>query len=533
MKIRPRAIALSTLALAATTGLGGAQEAHDHSAAKHQLGRVTFPNSCNARAKPTVEQGVAMLHSFWFEQAQRTFEQAATDDPACAMAYWGVAMTLLGNPFTGQEPPEPRLEAALAAAERATALGASATPRERDYIAAALALYRDPQTVDFRTRMRAHETLLRAAYERNPGDDEASIFYARAVIANAPPNDLTFARQKYAASILEPLFARFPQHPGLAHYLIHAHDAPAMASRGLDAARRYASIAPDAPHALHMPSHIFTRLGYWDESIETNRRSQAAEPNPSAAVHPMDYMVYAFLQQGRDEDARAVVTQAVELPDRFYGGVVGYNFTAMPARYTLERGRWAEAADLTAPTGALPFVEAVTRFARAIGAARSGRLPQARTEVAALQALRDTLQMRKDSYWATIVGAQRLAAAAWVARGEGKSDSAVRLAREAAELEETVEKHPVTPGPLLPARELLGDLLLELDRPADALAAYEKALEREPNRARSLYGAARAAERARSDAVARKRYTELLELMRRADATREEPRLARAFLAAR
>jgi tetratricopeptide (TPR) repeat protein len=328
--------------------------------------------------------------------------------------------------------------------------------------------------------------------------------------------------------LMLPLFQQHPDHPGLAHYIIHAYDAPALADQGVEAAIAYAGIAPAAPHALHMPSHIFTRLGYWQESIETNQRSAAAEPVPDAAVHPMDYMVYAYLQMGRDEAAREVLDRAVLNPDRFYGGTLGYNFAAMPARFALERNDWAAASSLRIPVGALAHVEAVSRFARAIGLARTGG--DAAPEIAALALLEDSLRRQNDAYWTTIVRAQRLAAQSWAVRAEGDAARALALAIEAAELEETVEKHPVTPGPLLPARELLGDLLLEMDRPDEALAAYEATLAREPNRARTLHGAARAAERAGERERARAHYTALLELMGEADPTRPEPAAARRYL---
>jgi len=524
----------AVIAAVAAVGPAGAQDSHDHQHdSGEQLGRVVFPTSCSAAAQPLMERGVAMLHSFWFEQAERTFAAASAADPACAMAHWGAAMTLLGNPYTGVAPAEPRQRAALASAESAVRLAAGATERERGYANAALALYRDFATVSYRERLRAHEEAMRRVREAASDDPEAAIFYARAVIANAPPADLAFARQRFAAEILDSLFALQPDHPGLAHYTIHAYDAPPMAQRGLEAARRYAEIAPSAPHALHMPSHIFTRLGYWDESIEANRRSAAAEPDSNAAVHPNDYLVYAYLQQGRDAEAGRVVARAVTTSDRFYGaGIVGYNYAAMSARYALERGRWDEAAGLAVPAGAPPFAEAVTRFARALGAARAGRAEAARAEVAALGALRDTMAARGETHWATIVGAQRLAAEAWLARGEGDDARAAALARQAAELEETVEKHPVTPGPLLPARELEAELLMELGRPADAQRSYEQTLRREPNRARTLFGAARAAERAGDRAAARRHYAQLLEVMKSADPGRPEPAIARAFLAA-
>ena len=526
----PLHTAALALALALHAAPAPAQE-HDHAHAGGRLGTVAFPSSCSAQARPLVERGVAMLHSFWFDQALRTFGEAAAADSGCAMAYWGTAMTLLGNPFTGVAPPRPQLESALAAAQRAVELAAGATPREQGYAAAVLALYEGFEAGDYRARMQAHEEALRRLREAAPDDPEAAIFYARAVIANAPPSDLTFARQRFAAEILEPLFRAQPEHPGLAHYTIHAFDAPATAQQGLEAARRYAGIAPAAPHALHMPSHIFTRLGYWDESIDANRRSAAAEPDSNAAVHPMDYLVYAYLQQGRDADARRVVDRAIQNSDRFYNGIQGYNFAAMPARYALERARWDEAAGLRVPTGAWPQIEAVVRFARAVGAARSGSAAAGGEEVARLGVLLDSLSARRDAYWGTIVGAQRLAAEAWLARAAGDDARALQLAREAAELEETVEKHPVTPGPLLPARELEGDLLMELGRPADAQRAYEQTLTREPNRARTLAGAARAARQAGDTAAARRHYEALLRLMEHADPDRTEAAEARAFLA--
>jgi tetratricopeptide (TPR) repeat protein len=520
------------LAVGVAVAASSALAQHEHRG-KETLGRVTFPTSCAPAVQPELDRAAAMLHSFWFEAAHKAFDNIAAADPGCAMAHWGVAMTLWGNPFVGQPIPAERQQAGLAAAERASALASRATDRERMYIAAAAALWRDGEKLDHLARLGRHEQAMRALYEAHPGDPEAAMFYARAIIANAPPTDLEFKRQLYAATLLEPLFEKQPDHPGLAHYIIHTFDSPKLAGQGLSAAKRYAAIAPAAPHALHMPSHIFTRLGYWDESIEANRRSAAAEPDSNAAAHPNDYMVYAYLQQGRDADAWRVITRSREMADRYYGGILGYNAAAMPARYALERSAWKEAAQLQLVSKAAPFVEAVPRFARAVGAARSGNTIQANAEIVALAALRDSLTARNDTYWATIVEAQRLAASAWVARAEGKNDEAVRLAREGAELEETVEKHPVTPGPLLPARELEGDLLMELGRPADALRSYEMTLTREPRRARALFGAARAAEKSGNSSAARARYEQLSSLMQRAEPSRPEVRIAREFLARR
>ena len=526
MRTTPLVLAL---ALSLSPSLLAAQ--HDHHGASETLGTVSFPTSCAPAVQPAMNRAVAMLHSFWFDRAIEEFRKVAAQDTTCAMAHWGVAMTLLGNPFIGQPLPPAREREGLAAAERALALAPHASPRERGYIDAALALWQDPAKHDHAARRARHEAAMKALHEAHPDDREATLFYARAVIANAPPTDLEFRQQLHAGALLEPLFVQQPDHPGLAHYIIHTFDSPKLAPNALAAAKRYAEIAPAAPHALHMPSHIFTRLGYWDESIETNRRSAAAEPDSNAAVHPNDYLVYAYLQQGRDAEALAVLSRLKIVDDRFYSGaIIGYNAVAMNSRYALERSAWADAAAVPVPPRSAPFVEAVSRFTRAIGAARSGKLDQAREEVTALATLRDTLKARKDSYWATIVEAQRLAASAWVAHGEGRAADALRLAAEGAKLEETVEKHPVTPGPLLPARELEGDLLLALDRPAEALVAYEATLTREPKRARALFGAARAAERSGKGTSARRHYTELAQLMDRADATRPEPKAAKAYL---
>ena len=523
----------SALTLGALLCAPVARAQHHHPEGKEVIGRVVFPVSCNTEAAAHFERATAMLHSFWFDAAEAEYARALQADSTCGMAHWGVAMTMLGNPFTRVSPAEPRLRTGLAAAEKAHGLTEKTTSREQLYANAVLVLYRDWNTVPHATRMQRHEDALKLIVDSSPDDPEAAIFYARAVIANAPPNDLKFQRQLAAAGILEPIFVAQPEHPGLAHYIIHAFDAPSVAKHGLPAARRYADIAPAAPHALHMPSHIFTRLGYWQESIATNRRSANAEPDSNAAVHAMDYMVYAYLQLGRDADAEQVVKRAAHQPDRFYGGLLGYNFAAMQARYLLERNAWAEAVQLPVPLQASPYVAAIPRFARALGAARSGQLPAARENIAALIVLHDSLKQMGDQYWATIVEAQRLTAAAWLARAERNDSAAVRLANEAADLEETVEKHPVTPGPLLPARELQGDLLFELERFGGALWSYAKTLEREPRRARAVFGAARSAEKSGDVAQARRYYALFADLMKEADSTRQELETAKAFLAKR
>ncbi|MGH7444804.1 MAG: hypothetical protein ACREKM_08010, partial [Longimicrobiales bacterium] len=384
-RVRPTCMFMCLAALAAATPAVAQDHAHP-AGDPARLGKVAFPVRCAPAVQDDFEVAVAMLHSFWFEAAYQAFGAIAQRDPQCAMAYWGSAITLMGNPMTRAAPPAASMEEGLAAAQRAQSLASAASHREQMYIEAALAYYADDTTRDHATRMRAMEDAFAALHETHPEDMEAAIFYARTVVANAPPDDKTFAGQLRAATIMQPLFDAHPEHPGLAHYLIHAYDAPQLAQRGSSAAFAYADIAPSAPHALHMPSHIFTRLGHWDESIATNERSAQASPDPDAAVHPMDYMVYAYLQQGRDIEARAVVDRAEQDRSRFYDGLMGYNFVAMPARFALERSAWDEAAGLSVPTGVLPYVEAVTRFARAIGAARSGDAEQAQADVDALAA---------------------------------------------------------------------------------------------------------------------------------------------------
>jgi tetratricopeptide (TPR) repeat protein len=495
-----------------------------------KLGQVNFATSCSSSAQPGFERAVAMLHSFWFSAADSAFTSLIAEDPGCAMAHWGIAMTHMGNPMTRAAPSATALAEGLAAVERAKELSASASHREQMYIDAAMAFYRDHEKRDHPAGMRELEVSFAALHGTHPEDDEATIFLARTMVANAPPGDQSFSKQLAAAALLEPLFEKHPDHPGLAHYLIHAYDAPATAQRASKAAQVYADIAPAAPHALHMPTHIFTRLGYWNESIELNARSAQAEPVPDAAVHPMDYMVYAHLQLGQDSAAKVVVDRAVDISDRYYGGLIGYNFAAMPARFALEREDWTAASQLKLPVGALPYVEAVTRFARALGSARSGKTDAAATEVAELARLKSQLDAARDAYWATIVESQRLAAQAWLQFAQGSKDEAVKTAAAAAQLEETVEKHPVTPGPLLPARELEGDMLMEVARPADALQAYEKTLAREPRRARALFGAARAAELSGNSTTAKARYQELKDLMSAADAGRRERLAATRYL---
>jgi tetratricopeptide (TPR) repeat protein len=529
------------VAVAAVSPLPLFAQGHDHGPAE-QLGRVSFPVSCNAEAQRRFERAMALLHSFWWEAGDKAFREVAEADGACAMAYWGLAINAWGNPFAGGQSGQ-ALAAAGQAAERAAALGGK-TPRERGFIAAVATLYRDHATVPNAVRLRAYSDTMARVYHDTPGDVEVAIYYALSVVATAAATDTTFIRQKAAAAILNPLFQRFPQHPGLAHYIIHANDSPRLASLGLDAARRYARIAPSAPHAQHMPSHIFIRLGLWEDNIASNQRSfdagaahaKAQGWNGVAAheFHALDYMVYGYLQLGKDAAARGLVARAESLSavEGRANLIAGYNGSALAARVALERGDWRAAAALPIPAGHSPVaLGAVSRFARGIGAARSGDTAQARAEVAALADIEASLASQTGYNWSRIVGIKRRAVTAWLALATGDTASALRLAAEAADLEDVTEKHPVTPGELLPARELQGDLLMATGRHAEARAAYEATLRREPGRARSLFGVGRAAELAGDQAGARVRYRAFLDLMTSADGDRPELAQARRFLA--
>jgi tetratricopeptide (TPR) repeat protein len=513
-----RIAAVVALALAPSTVRAQDHQHHD------EVGAVVFPVSCNAEAQSRMNRAVAMLHSFWFPEARRTFESVVEADARCGIAYWGVAMTHFGNPMAGGTSAQGQA-AGWTAAQRAAAIGGT-SDRDRAYIDAAVALFQDHETLNNRARMVKYEAALRRIVDSHPKDTEAQIFHAIFRVANASPTDLTFAQQKDAARVLTQLYREQPKHPGLAHYIIHAFDSPPLANLALDAARQYASIAPAAPHALHMPSHIFTRLGYWDESIKTNRRSADLEPTPGGKSHPMDYLVYAYLQQGRDAAALAVMKEiGGDTTGEYIAGSLGsYNALAMPARYALERDDWKSAAALVVGTGT-PEALAVTHFAKGLGAARAGDVALAGQQVAALEKIVAALVARKDTYWPIVVDAQRMAISAWIAYADGRHDEAMRLARQAADNEEKVEKHPVTPGPLIPARELLGDILMLHKQPAQALDAYEATLAREPNRARTLTGAARAANAAGRRDVAAKYYRQLIELM---DPQSSRPELAEA-----
>ncbi len=521
-----------------------AQEQEHAVAHGQQLGKVVFATSCRPEAQTRFEHAMALLHSFWWEEGSRAFRAVAVADSTCALAYWGLALNSWGNPFAGG-PSGDNLRRGAAAAVLGGAIGAP-TAREQGFLAAGAALYRDYETTPNSRRLQAYSDTLARVYRDFPDDPEVAIYYALSLVATASPTDTTFSRQRQAAAILNPLFRRFPTHPGLAHYIIHANDSPQLASLGLDAARRYAQIAPSAPHAQHMPSHIFVRLGLWDETIAANQRSFDAGLGYARAqrlggvvpeqFHALDYMVYGYLQEGRDSAARRTVAQGLALATVGASDalVASYNRVAMEARVPLERGDWAAAAGLPVrAAGQGGVAEALAHFARGIGAARSMDTAQARVETAALAGIEAGLAGQPGYNWSRLVGTKRQAVAAWSLLAAGDTGGALREAKAAADVEDVTAKHPVTPGELLPARELEADLLLAIGQYAAARAAYESTLRREPGRARSLFGAARAAQLAGDVNGARARYREYLAQMEKSDGGRGEVEIARGALSGR
>jgi tetratricopeptide (TPR) repeat protein len=487
-----------------------------------QVGTVDFQTSCAPAVKTDMNRAVALLHSFWFPEARADFESILKKDPACAMAHWGIALTHWGNPFGGLRTPQ-TIATGKAAIEKAQTTG-TPSRREKGYIDAVAGLFSSDDVTTQRARVVAFEQTMGQIAKDNPGDTEARIFWALAVAQTQSPTDKTYAANLRSAEILEPLFKKLPSHPGLAHYIIHAYDAPPLAPRALDAARRYASIAPVVPHALHMPSHTFTRVGYWKESIDTNRKSaEAARKAGGAAgageeLHALDYQTYAYLQLADDTAAKAVRDHAATVVSGATASAAGaagagaFALAAIPARFVLEREAWSEAASLTVrPTPAAPYTEAITHFARGLGAARSGKPADAAVEIERLAAIKTRMLEMKDAYWAEQVDIQRRVVEAWKVFAEGDKAKGVELLSAAADAEDLTDKSAVTPGPLAPARELYGFMLLEAGRPKDAQAAFQKTIVKEPGRFLGLYGAGRAAEAAGDKAGAAALYKKLLE----------------------
>jgi len=502
-----------------------------------KLGKVHFPVSCTSAAQQQFDRAMAMLHSFWVSPAANAFAEVAKSDPDCAMAYWGIAINRRTNPLAGA-PDAAALKDGWEAVEKAKSIGPK-TERELDYVAAIGNYYKDWDKVDHQTRVLAYEKSMEQVYVRYPEDSEAAVFYALALdeAVTVVPADKNFTRQLKAAAILEKVLATQPEHPGALHYLVHTYDFPPLADRGLSAARLYGEVAPSAPHALHMPSHIYSMLGMWQDSIKSN---QAALSVNKGYSHALDFMVYAYLQGAQDAEAKRGVDRSVELRKN-QAAIGSANPTgaflapyaalaAIPARYAIERGAWAEAAALQ-PAPATPAADAITYFARAMGSARSGALESARKDIEQLRRIADELIRSKQDYWAQQVEIQRSAAAAWVTYGEGKKDEALRLMRSAADQEDASQKDVAMENRLWPMRELLGELLLGMNEPAKALKEFEVSLQSARNRYRGFYGAAKAAERSGDREKAKSYYEKLVALCSYADTERPELVEAKTYLA--
>ena len=505
---------------------GGAASAQ----AEQKLGTVSFDNSCATSVQPELKRAVALLHSFWWKEADDAFAEVLAHDPSCAIATWGIATVAIGNPFgTGATPAA--AQKALAAIGQGRKVGAR-TDRERGYIEAIAAYYDRFDQLKPAQRLRALADAFAVLSQEYPDDDETQIFFALYLTATQPPTDKALSRAMTAVVILNQQFAKHPDHPGVAHYLIHSNDFPAIAAQGLVAANCYAQIAPDAPHALHMPSHIFTRVGMWKESVETNRRSVDAARHAEAGtdqLHAYDYMIYADLQMARDQDASRVVEAVGSFAET--NRAADYAKSAIPARYAVERSAWRDAAHLADPAmSKFPYTGAIRIFARALGAARSGDAESAARDLARLDEVEAALKAAKEDYWAAEVHVQQLAAHAWIAQAKGERELASSLRGAAADEEDRSDKSSVSPGRLIPAHELLGDMLLEDGRAAEALTEYEAALQHDPRRFRSFSGAAQAAAAAGNADKARHYYGLLVEMASAGDA-RSELVAARQYLA--
>ena len=526
------ALMLPVLATLPPASAQKADQKADEQDAGRQLGAMHFATSCNDIAQRRFDRAMRYQHSFWYRQSAEIFAEAFTADPHCAIAQWGIALSLLNNPHGA--PPAPNLPLGLAAIEKAREIGAK-TQRERDYIAALANMYVDTDKTTHPQRVQKFLAAMKQLAARYPDDDEAQIALAITLNVAASPADKTYANQLAGAAILAPIAERQPQHPGVWHYLIHLYDYPPIAQKGLDAALRYSKIAPSAPHAQHMPSHIFTRVGYWKESIESNLASvNAAKTDKEAGdqLHGTDYLVYAYLQLAQDEKARAFIAEMAQValtsPESPGGH---FALAASPARYAVERGDWKAASVLAVRPTKFAHVAAITHFARAIGAARSGNPAAGWADAGMLSELRDKLAAAKDAYWSAQVDIQWQVASAWLMLADGKTEAALALMSDAADAEDKTEKSPVTPGPLAPARELYGAMLLERGQATEALAAFEATLAKEPNRYRSIAGAAAAAEKLGDKAKAKTYFGKLVEQASASTTDRPDLALARRYMA--
>jgi tetratricopeptide (TPR) repeat protein len=516
--MRPLTAFLASLVFFAP--LGVSQEGHHHALTEEEVGSVHFSTSCRTDLAGSFNHAVALLHSFQYEQTRQAFTEISEKDPQCAMAQWGVAMSHYHGLWENGDTAAGR--AALKKAQQIASSNPKTTPREAAYIDALAEIYRDDGK-DAYAHGQAFEQKMAGLQGANPQDDEAAIFHALSLAITAPKTDKTFANQRKCGEILEPIFARQPYHPGIAHYIIHCYDNPVLAEKGLNAARMYAKIAPASAHANHMPSHLFTRVGSWDESISSNLKSQelaaaaeAASKNGEARdqrLHAMDYLEYAYLQSGRVSKAKAVLDEMNSLPP--ISGLTltgGYAEAAIPARFAVELGSWGQASQLQVREDSVAWAQAITWAAIGEGCARAKNLERAGQAEQKLAALRDAIAKQNNSYWSNQVEVERREVAAWIAEAGGKPGDALQLARSAAELEESMDKHAVTPGAVTPAREMLAELLLVEHHPKESLVEYQSVLKIAPNRFNALYGAASAAESAGDASAAAGYFRKLTEV---------------------
>ena len=492
-------IAGTAVLLAISISPARAQEQpHPQNTSAEKLGTVHFTTSCTPGVAPRFDRAVALLHSFEFGASIRAFNEVLAADSTCAMAHWGIALSRWSNPMAPGNRSTALLRLGRQSIDDAQRLGARASDRERGYINAVSQLYDDFEHKDQRTRVVAYEHAMNELAMRQPADTEAMIFYAISLVASAPPTDKTYTNQLKAGRILEALWAKQPSHPGLAHYIIHTYDYPSLADKARAAAERYATIAPSAAHALHMPSHTFTRVGMWKESVDANNRSMKVALSTGSfaeVLHAADYDMYAYLQMGKDSEAKAILDELPALRARFdpnatTGAAPGsagvFALAAIPARWALERSAWAEAASLEPKPSDFPYADAMTYFARSLGASHTGDLARAKASIDSLASIQLRLAAKGEPYWAEQVAIERLEAQAWLDLVEHRESDALAHMHEAVTREDATEKSAVSPGPLAPARELLGDMLMQLNRPAEAKAEYRAALEKEPNRRHSL-----------------------------------------------
>lgn len=500
-------------------GVTWADEAHHHALSEEEVGSVQFSTSCSKDVAANFNRAVALLHSFQYEKSREAFSEIASHDPTCAMASWGIAMSHYHGLWGNGDLAAGRV--AIRKAQEVAAATPSTTTRERSYIDALAEIYKEDGT-DEATHAQAFEHKMGELQEAFPDDSEAAIFHALTLAITAPKTDKTFANQLKCGEILEPIFAKNPHHPGVAHYIIHCYDNPVLAEKGLGAARLYAKIAPASAHANHMPSHIFTRVGSWDESITSNLRSaelattdEAASQNGEARdqrLHAMDYLEYAYLQSGRVKQAKSVLDEMNSLQPISGLTLTGnYGSAAIPARYALELRNWEQAVSLSTNGSGVPWSQAITWMAIGVGSARTGKLERAAQAEHTLAFLRES-SATQSQYWSNQIEVQRREVTAWIAEGSGKASDAIASMRSAAELEESMDKHAVTPGAVIPAREMLAELLLLHEQPQESLSEYQAVLKIAPNRFNALYGAASAAEAVGNAAVAHHYFSKLTEI---------------------